>query len=475
MNSYQVRKISKMVSYGIEFECIRSYKKIDNKFIGKWIKEKAVTLGPTFVKIGQLLSTRKDILGKDFTDELQDLQDNISPLPLQSLTIDFMDISDQFEMIEEMPIASASIGQVHKARLKSGEDVVIKARRPGIIETIKDDFEIVMLFLKVGEKVMDSRRFQEVNVLFKEYYNILKDEVDFDKEIKNMQAFSEMFKSIPWIKIPKVYEQASNSNVITMEYAPSIKIDNVLEIERLNFNKSRIADKLIECYITQIIDHGFINLDPHPGNIGISESGKIVFYDFGMTLTLDKSFRESFDKLLFAIYNKDIDLISQIAIENEFIILDSDDDEPFKNFLAFFLKYIETLDVNNFKLEYLDVFDTSELNFMLSSKFVMLLRGITILEGVCKELDPSFKYSRNLDKYIKKIVFNIENIERQFGNDVKKMLKNNNNKKFEKEVQLKNSATKLINEIDHKINNTNKFLGTILLVDFIERLITIVF
>ena len=378
-------------------------------------------------------------------------------------------------MIEEMPIASASIGQVHKARLKSGEDVVIKARRPGIIETIKDDFEIVMLFLKVGEKVMDSRRFQEVNVLFKEYYNILKDEVDFDKEIKNMQAFSEMFKSIPWIKIPKVYEQASNSNVITMEYAPSIKIDNVLEIERLNFNKSRIADKLIECYITQIIDHGFINLDPHPGNIGISESGKIVFYDFGMTLTLDKSFRESFDKLLFAIYNKDIDLISQIAIENEFIVLDSDDDEPFKNFLAVFLKYIETLDVNNFKLEYLDVFDTSELNFMLSSKFVMLLRGITILEGVCKELDPSFKYSRNLDKYIKKIVFNIENIERQFGNDVKKMLKNNNNKKFEKEVQLKNSATKLINEIDHKINNTNKFLGTILLVDFIERLITIVF
>lgn len=473
MNHYQLQKVSRIFKYGIEIECIRATRKVDNRFVGKWIKEKAIALGPTFIKIGQLMSTRKDIFGKEFTDELKDLQDNISPLPLTDLDVDLKGINGCFEFIEPFPIASASIGQVHKAKLKSGQDVVIKARRPGITDTIQYDFEIVTMLLNIAERLTDSRRLQEISILFKEYYSILQDEINFEKERKNMVKFNDMFKTTPWIKIPKVFEEASNANVITMEYVPSIKIDNNFEIDNLKFNKSRIADKLIETYIAQIIDHGTIHLDPHPGNVGISSNGKIVFYDFGMTLSLDERFRESFDDLLMAIYNKDVEMISKIAIDNEFILLDDGDTQPFQNFLSIFLKYIETLDVDNFKIEYLDVFDTSELNFMLSSKFVMLLRGITILEGVCKDLDPTFKYSRNLDAYINKIVFNIENLEKKIGSDMGKFIQaKNNSRKLSNSVTLTQNNKK-INDLSTKVEsnmNMNRVLAIFLFLEFILKL-----
>ena len=460
INPYKLKKVSTILRYGIELESIRTFKKLDNKYIGKWVKDKVVTLGPTFIKIGQLMSTRKDIFGKEFTDELKALQDNVLPISLDDLLADISPLMiSKFKTIDVIPIASASIGQVHKAQLVSGENVVIKVRRPGISTTIKDDFELVMFLLQNIGKLIKSRRLEEINILFKEYYSILVDEIDFVKEKNNMLVFSKIFKNVPWIKVPGVFESASCQGLITMEYVPSFKIDNTDAIDQLKFNKQKIADKLIETYISQIIDHGIINLDPHPGNIGISESGKLVFYDFGMILMLDEKFRDSFDSLLFTIYNKDIPLISKITVNNGFVVLENGDDAPFRKFLAVFLDYIETLDVDKFKIEYLDSFDTRELNFILASKFVMLLRGITILEGVCKDLDPSFKYSRNLDKYMGKFIFNIQNIERKADKDINTLF-NNNSSSYDDtslnsvKMQLEGLRTKI--DLIEKSDN-NKF------------------
>jgi predicted unusual protein kinase regulating ubiquinone biosynthesis (AarF/ABC1/UbiB family) len=467
--------VSKIVKYGFELGYIRTFKKADNKFIGQWLKGKIITLGPTFIKIGQLISTRKDIFGKEFTDELKDLQDNVNPFPIEDVMIELGDLKKYFEYIDPQPIASASIGQIHKATLKDGQEVVIKARRPNITSTIKDDFELILSLLNIGEKVVKSRRIQEINILFREYYNILLDEVDFMKETQYMKTFSKMFASTPWIKIPKVYDNYSNSNIITMEYASSIKIDDINTITKLGFNRQKIADKLIETYISQIIDFGVINLDPHPGNIGINEKGKLVFYDFGMIMTLDAGFRENFDALLYAIYDKDIDKISKIAIENTFIVLEDADDKPFKEFLGIFLNYIETLDVDNLKIEFIDSFnkENKELNFVLSSKFVMLLRGITILEGVCKELDPSFKYSRNLNKYIDRFIFNIESIEKKVDKDLS-LMNSSNNKissiKTDTDVlkakieNLQSTIMKMENNQDSKKNLVLNYLSIIVLI-----------
>jgi predicted unusual protein kinase regulating ubiquinone biosynthesis (AarF/ABC1/UbiB family) len=449
LNIYKVNKITKIVKYGIEIEVIRSTRKVDNRFIGRWMKEKMVTLGPTFIKIGQFLSTRKDIFGKDFTDELKELQDNVDPFSFSELKDELEDYKSKFLFINEIPLASASIGQVHRAKLMNGDEVVIKARRPGIIDTIKDDFELVLLLLKISKNVIPSRRLQEINVLFEEYYKLLIEEIDFFNEKKNMKKFDKMFENTPWIKIPKVYDELSNKNIITMEYVPAIKFDNEVELNALKFNKKLIANKLMESYIVQIIDYGVVHIDLHHSNMAITKNGKIVFYDYGMILKLDTKIKDNFNDLLLAIYNKDVDEICIIAIDLDLIVIEETDIPSFKKFIYYFLNYLETLDVNNFKIDYLDKIDQTNLNFMLSSKFLMLIRGITILEGICKELDPDFSYIKTLEPYINNLIkFDIDYFEKKAQKDITKLFKDQTNIEFD--IMKKN-----INNVENNIKNEN--------------------
>lgn len=427
MISSKLKKVSTIVKYGIEFELIRSVRQVDNAFIGRWMKEKLTTLGPTFIKIGQFMSTRKDIFGKEFTDELKGLQDNVNPFEYSELLTELNGLETNFTSINKTPIASASIGQVHRAVLKSGEEVVIKARRPNIKACIEDDFQLVLILLDASRNVIQSRRVEEIYVLFEEYYKLLINEIDFKKETKNMKAFDKMFKDTPWLLIPKVYESYSTENIITMQYIPSIKIDNQLEL--VKYNKKVIADKLMEAFLKQIIDYGLVHIDLHQGNLGMTTGGKIVFYDYGMVLKLDPKIRQNFNTLLFAIYEKDVNEVTKLAIELELIIIKGssnknspEDIEKFKKFIYYLLNYISTLDVNNFKLSYLDNLDQSSINFMLSSKFLMLVRGITILEGICKELDPKFSYMRTLEPYINEQMFNINYFEMKAQKDINKLL-----------------------------------------------------
>lgn len=427
MNS-KFKKVSTIVKYGIEFELIRSVRQIDNQFIGKWMKEKLTTLGPTFIKIGQFMSTRKDIFGKEFTDELKGLQDNVNPFEYSELLTELNGLENNFASIDKNPIASASIGQVHRAVLKSGEEVVIKARRPNIKACIEDDFQLVLILLDASRNVIQSRRVEEIYVLFEEYYKLLINEIDFKKETQNMKAFDKMFKDTPWLLIPKVYESYCTENIITMQYVPSIKIDNQLEL--VKYNKKVIADKLMEAFLKQIIDYGLVHIDLHQGNLGMTKNGKIVFYDYGMVLKLDPKIRQNFNTLLFAIYEKDVNEVTKIAIDIDLIVIKGssstknspEDIEKFKRFIYYLLNYISTLDVNNFKLSYLDNLDQSSINFMLSSKFLMLVRGITILEGICKELDPKFSYMRTLEPYINEQMFNINYFEMKAQKDINKIL-----------------------------------------------------
>lgn len=436
LNPYKLGKIKNIAKYGIEFECLRSVRKVDNKFIGNWLKSKLTTLGPTFIKIGQFMSTRKDIFGEDFTNELKELQDNVVPFDLKAeMNNNTLSIMDDFQEIDYTPLASASIGQVHKATLKNGELVVIKVKRPGITETIKDDFELVLYLFSIFRKLFDSQRVKEIEVLFQEYYKILIDEIDFEKERQNMKKFSTMFAKTPWIKIPNLYEKYSTSDVITMEYVPAIKIDNQNELKSLGFNRALIADKLIESFIVQIVDNGLVHIDPHPGNVGITKNGKIVFYDFGMVINLDNKLKDNFNSFLLAIYEKDVDDLCKIAIDLELVSLETSDIGSFKNFLFFFLSYINTLDVNNFKVSYLEKIDSEQVNFMLSSKFIMLSRGITILEGICKDLDPNFTYLRTLEPYVNKYMINLEYFEKKAQRDLQN-IQGDNKKASKTEIQL---------------------------------------
>jgi predicted unusual protein kinase regulating ubiquinone biosynthesis (AarF/ABC1/UbiB family) len=271
--------------------------------------------------------------------------------------------------------------------------------------------------------ISDDRKIKEFEILFNEYYKLLKEEIDFVREAKNMKQFKENFIAKKWVKIPTLYESLSNNDVITMEYVPTMKIDNVKAIQSLSFNRERIAQKLVELFIMQVIDFGMVHIDPHPGNVGITDKGKIVFYDFGMVLDLDLKIKEKFTSFLIAVYDKDINTICTIAIEMGLIVVEPQNIPYFKTFLISFLSYVENADIEEFKISYINKINKTSTPFLISSKFVLLLRGISILEGVCKKLDPNFNFKKTLDPYIDQFIVDVNYFEARAISDIKLITK----------------------------------------------------
>jgi predicted unusual protein kinase regulating ubiquinone biosynthesis (AarF/ABC1/UbiB family) len=421
-SAYRTFKFGSIFTSYLELEYLRRIQKKDNVYIGKWTKDKLISMGTTFIKIGQFMSTRTDIFGEAITDQLKDLYDNVSPLPfhlLKKQISSVTDITDEFQYIQEQPIASASIGQVHVGKLKTGEDIVLKVKRPGIEEQIKDDFEILLLGLHMLGHVSDDRKIKEFEILFSEYYKLLQEEINFSLEADNMKIFKSNFASKKWVTIPKVYEDLSNEDVITMQFIGSNKITDIAFLDKNNLSKEKIAQKFVELFIKQIVEYGIVHIDPHPGNIGITESGKIVFYDFGMVLRLDKNLKDKFSSFIIAVYDKDVDAIASIAIDMGLIVIHPKDISYLKTFLISFLVYIENADIEEFKISYINKINNTSTPFVISSKFVLLLRGISILEGICKQLDPNFNFRKTLNPYIEEFLVDVNYLEARALNDIK--------------------------------------------------------
>lgn len=411
------KSINRTVSFYIRFENNRIIKKFTQKQLGIWSKNELAKMGPTFIKIGQFISTRSDIFSKELTNELKELQDNVAPLSWDTLK-DKVSMSLNSEIvnsIDKVPLASASIGQVHRAKLNN-KDVIIKIKRPNIDAQIKVDFEGLLILIKFLKLFSKDRRIIEFEILFTEYYNLLQEETNFIKEADNMEKFGVMFEKVKWIKIPTVYKEFSTNDYIIMEYVKAIKMDNIEKMRSLGFNLEKIALKLIECYIDQITKYQYIHLDPHFSNVLMTLDGKIVFYDFGMVLKIDDRIKLYFDDLLVALYRRDIDSIADLVVKMEIVIIEPYKLPYLKKFMLFFLSYIEKMDVKDFKL---DAFNKNDMPFIISSKFLLLSRAMGILEGNCKLLDPNFNYKKILDPYINKYLIDVNYIENKVLDDIK--------------------------------------------------------
>ena len=459
-------KTNRIVKLCVDYNIQKKFHKSSDKQIGKWTKTRLSEMGPTFIKIGQFISTRSDVFGEDFTNELKGLQDNVAVIPFDDLK-DILDkYKSEFIFISETPIASASIGQVHLAQLNTGENVVIKIKRPNIDVEIDEDFGLLLSIINFIKLFSDDRKLIEFEILFNEYYNLLKEEIDFIRETENMIKFKDMFADTKWIKIPAVYREICTNDFIIMEYVPAIKMDDIEKMKEMNFNQKKIASKLIDCYINQIIDHGFIHVDPHFSNIKITESGQIVFYDFGMVVKLDDGIKLYFNDLLVALYNKDIDAITKILIKLDVIIVEPDKIAYFKKFIIFFLSYIEKMKIDEFKLTYLDSLNKTAMPFLISNKYILLLRGLAILEGNCKFLDPTFNYKNTLDPYIDKYLININYLENKMIDDIN-MLQTYPLKITEQEINLEIMRMNTqydTNAKDSLIKKKGAVLGSVLLV-----------
>ncbi|GFZ34113.1 protein kinase [Clostridium zeae] len=387
------REIIKVFAYyGFGFLVNSAMKPSDNKSPEN-LRKAFIELGPTFIKIGQILSTRTDLLDEEYTKELSKLQDEV---PWEAFSViakvfqEEFDLSmdDVFLYVESVPLASASVAQVHKGVLKDGREVVIKIQRPNIREKMELDISILKRLVKLTKTKFNGMLIDPVEAL-NEIMDATGKELDFEREKDNIDRFRQLNKEVKCVSVPYVVEQFTSTRVLTMENIQGFKINDIYSIVKEGYDRTDIAKKLALSYCKQIFNDGFFHADPHPGNLLIRD-GKICFIDFGLMGELADSIRDSLNDAMVAIALKDIDkiidFIMTVGVKKDRVdkhILYTDIEYLLSNYLSTSLK--------NIKISTLlrEVFDIAERNnIQLPTELVILVRGMVILEGVIAEIAP---------------------------------------------------------------------------------------
>jgi predicted unusual protein kinase regulating ubiquinone biosynthesis (AarF/ABC1/UbiB family) len=350
-------------------------------------RQKVTKLGPTFVKIGQYVSTRDDIFPDEIIQEFTNLQDNVLTMewPVVEDIIQKEDVP-ALDNVSHLPIASASLGQVHMATYEDKE-CVVKVLRPNVVKQIEDDVRNLAIISDVF-KIFNPTGADDIMMFVKELEAMLKMETDYVREAENTKLFRKNFEDTDWVIVPKVYH--ASSNLLVMEYVPSTKITEVKGI-----NKKSLAWALTKSQIIQILNSGFFHGDPHPGNVGVKD-GKLVYYDFGMVSEISIKQKNTLMALLIAITSENEDQI--LAILNNLGLVASDP-TGLRKFVRFFLDYIRKNDIQDpEQVQELIAVQNNPIKF--SGSFFYLVRSFALIEGISKQLDPDYSSSSMLRKYV---------------------------------------------------------------------------
>src|SRR5210317_473874 len=368
--------------------------------LGVWTRDQLIDLGPTFVKLGQIVSTRADLYPVEFTRELESLQDNVPPIHVGCVK-DVVNANNVFSEFEYDPFKSASIGKVHRATLLDGREVVVKIKRPDIYDIMKRDTDNIIDVVNFLEKIGIDTGATSGKVL-EESIEYLLSESDYEKEMYNAARMRRAFKGVKWIKIPKVYEDVSTNDMIVMEYVESQKLT---ELTDPDVNTKKICEALITSYVIQTMDKGLFHADPHPGNLGFSDKGKLVFYDFGLVIDITDELKLGFQDLFKCIINRDTKGIVDTLIRLNIIVPTTSDTSDIEIFFKTTLNYLETLDVNAFKNDILEdeilLSLAQKKPFTIPTSFVYLAKAFSTVEGTCIKLDENFNYYEYLEPMIR--------------------------------------------------------------------------
>ena len=275
-------------------------------------------LGPTFVKIGQIMASRQDMFSQRYCQELVKLRDNVAPMTMQTVrTVIEEEYGTELEKIfahfEEEPLGSASIAQVHKATLKDGRDIVVKVQRPHIYEMMERDISLVRRAIKLLRLNEVLGSVVDLNIVLDEFWHTAKEEMDFLNEAEFARRFCHLNENIVYIGSPVIETEYSTSKVLVMEYIAGYEIDDLHQLTKNGYDTQEIAAKLAENYIKQIVDDGFFHADPHPGNLRIRD-GKIVWIDFGMMGILGHAEKDLMKNAVLAIGENDTQKLVDVIL-----------------------------------------------------------------------------------------------------------------------------------------------------------------
>src|SRR3989344_3296410 len=389
----------------------RSEKFAPNPSMPRALRLSMEDIGATFIKLGQLLSLRPDLIQKEYCKEFSLLQDNVKPIPFMEIkqvieTELKKPISELFLNISENPLASASIGQVHKAKLKNNNVVAIKVQRPNIKWLFDADIDILYHLAALIEHHFPGLNEIKPREIVKEFERYTKNELDYITEANNIEIFYNNFKKSKTVKIPNVYWDFTTSKVLTMEFIDGKRIDSDSKLLALKSSKKEVIKNVIDSFITQVIDHGVFHGDPHPGNIFILSKNKIAFLDFGIVGKIPPDLRDSIESLFIGMVKPDKELMIDSLISLGFLEGNMSMQEMKSDLSRHLGKYYSSSlkEINTSELIYDLLALTRKYNLKMPVNFILLMKAIITIEGLGRELNPNFVLVNETRPIVNKII-----------------------------------------------------------------------
>ncbi len=415
-NIIHAMNIDRYIESGLQLiPFVKSHEKVEKLSKNQRIRMTLEELGPTFIKMGQVLSSRPDLIPVDLLNELEKLQDHVPPFDFEHvktiIASEFGKPYDKiFYSIEKTPIASASIGQVHKARINSqiynqthnNNEIAVKIQRPDIRKTIETDLEIMLHLASIMENnIEEVAAFNPVKIV-EEFAKTIEKELDYSIEASNMEQMAEQFTDDKTIHIPKVYFSESSERVLAMEYIKGIKADDVDAIETAGLDKKLLTRRGADFIMKQVFEYGFFHADPHPGNIFFMGNNIICPVDFGMTGFVDQTTREVFVDLIHSITTEDFKLTARLLCElaeyetqPNLAHLEKDISLFVSMHLSKALKDIKTAKMLTL---FLELSATHKLK--IPPDFFLMIKAFISIEGTARKLNPEFDILSHAIPYI---------------------------------------------------------------------------
>ncbi len=406
----ELLKIEQYIEVGLQLISSKRRDRMEKLSRAQRVRMAIEELGPTYIKLGQVLSTRPDLVPAQFVEEFAKLQDNVPTFGFSEVSriieAEFgVPLEELFKYFDENSFASASIGQVHRARLADGETVAVKVQRPGIKKIIEVDLEIMLHLATLMERNIEEMSLYRPVKIVEEFARTLEKEIDYTIEATSMERFGRNFLADPSIYVPKVFRDTSSGRVLTMEFVEGIKISDIDRIDQAGYDRELITVRGAVFFLKQVFEHGFFHADPHPGNIFVLPDNVICLLDFGMTDSIDRQTREEFVDLIDSVVHQHESRAAQALLkltswdhEPDIRLLEKDVADFMGQHLYKPLKDIEIGKLLNRLLELV-----SRHRLIVPPDIFLMMKALTTIEGVALMLNPDFDMVRQTAPFVQQV------------------------------------------------------------------------
>jgi len=438
-------------------------------------------LGPTFIKLGQLLSTRPDVIPKSYVSEFAKLQDDVPSFPFEDVRTQILhelggEIEDIFSSFTPQPLAAASIAQVHRARLQSGEEVVVKLRRPGVVDAVETDIDVLMGLALLAERHLAGSDIYDPVGLVREFARTIRREMDFSREGHTIEKIAANFTGDPTMYFPKVHWERTTRGVLTMEYIAGIKVSDLSGLEHAGMSRQSIAQRGADAFLKMVLVHGFFHGDPHPGNVLILPGDVICLLDYGMVGRLDEHVKGYLIDILLAILKRDVnEVIALMSGSGD--VPDDLNTRPLQRDLTEFIDNyydlpLREIEVGRVLMEFIEIVTTYHIK--IQPDLMLLAKALVTVEGMGRELDPHFDMFGHLRPFMEQAIkerfsprhvarevsdhlMSLLNLAKNLPRGLKEFLGKINRNKFKIDLEHR-GLDRFIKELDKSINRLSSSL-----------------